>query len=92
MMATLVLANLCIGAAAGLRFRVFVLFPLTFLCLVVVTTWGLAHNQSSWSIIVTSFAGSACLQLGYLMGTSLLIVASQRSRPQHTQPVRRFAS
>ena len=93
-MATLVLASFCIGAAAGLRLRVFVLFPLIFLCLVVVTTWGLAQNQSCWSIIVMNFVGSACLQLGYLGGAvpGFLIVATRRSRPEHPQPVREFAS
>ena len=41
-METLILVSLCVGAAAGVRFRVFVLFPLIFLCLIVVTAWGLA--------------------------------------------------
>src|ERR1700739_1918446 len=90
-METLILASLCIGAAAGLPLRVFVLFPLIFLCLVVVTTWGLAQNQSCWSIIVMNFVGSACLQLGYLVGTvpSFLIIAarqSRRERPQRLPP------
>jgi hypothetical protein len=89
-MATLVLASLCIGAAAGLRLRVFVLFPLIFLCLVVITTWGLAQNQSCWSIIVLNFVGSACLQLGYLGSAVLgfLIVAARQSRRERPQPVR----
>jgi hypothetical protein len=93
-METLILASLCIGAAAGLRLRVFVLFPLIFFCLVAVTTLGLAQNQSCWSIIVMSFVGSTCLQLGYLGGAvpGFLIVATRRSRPEHLQSVREFAS
>ena len=39
---TLILASLCIGAAAGVRLRAFALFPLILLCFVVVTAWGLA--------------------------------------------------
>src|SRR5262249_13845438 len=67
-METLILASLCVGAAAGVRLRVFVLFPLIFLCLAVVTAWGVAQNQTIWSITVMNFVGSACLQLGYLAG------------------------
>ena len=45
-METLILASLCVGAAGGMRLRVFVLFPLIILCLIVVTAWGLAQNQT----------------------------------------------
>ena len=89
-METLILASLCVGAAAGVRLRVFVLFPLIFLCLVVVTTWRLAQNQTVWSIIVMNFVGSACLQLGYLAGMvpSFLIIAAKQGRRERRQPVR----
>jgi hypothetical protein len=89
-METLILASLCVGAAAGVRFRVFVLFPLIFLGLVVVTAWGLAQNQTVWSIIVMNFVDSACLQLGYLAGIvpSFLIVTARQSRRERLQPVR----
>ena len=89
-METLTLASLCVGAAAGVRLRVLVLFPLIFLCLIVVTAWGLAQNQTVWSIMVMNFVGSACLQLGYLAGTvpSFLMFAARQSRREHSQPVR----
>jgi len=89
-METIVLASLCVGATAGVWLRVFVLFPLIFLCFIVLTTWGLAQNQTVWSIIVMNFVGSACLQLGYLAGTvpSFLIFAARQSRREHPQPVR----
>ncbi len=92
-METLVLASLCVGAAAGVRLRVFVLFPLILACFVVVTGWGLAQNQTVWSIIAMNFVGSACLQLGYLAGTvpSFLMIAARQSRREHSQPVRPFA-
>jgi hypothetical protein len=89
-METLILASLCVGAAAGVRLRVFVLFPLIFLCFIVVTAWGLAQNQTVWSIIVMNFVGSACLQLGYLAGTvpSFLIFAAGQSRRERPKLVR----
>ena len=91
-METLIFASLCVGAAAGVRLRVFVLFPLIFLCLIVVTAWGLAQNQTVWSIIVMNFVGSACLQLGYLAGTvpSFLIDCREtkpRSAPATGSPI-----
>jgi len=89
-METLILASLCVGAAGGMRLRAFVLFPLIILCLIVVTAWGLAQNQTVWSIIVMNFVGSACLQLGYLAGMvpSFLIVTARQSRRERLQPVR----
>jgi hypothetical protein len=89
-METLILSSLCVGAAAGMRLRVFVLFPLIFFCFIGVTAWGLAHNQTVWSIIVMNFVGSACLQLGYLAGMvpSFLIIAATQSRRERLQPVR----
>ena len=89
-METLILTSLCIGAAAGVQLRVFVLFPLIILCFVVVTAWGLAQNQTVWSIIVMNFVGSACLQLGYLAGMvpSFLIIAARQSRRERPQPAR----
>ena len=92
-METLILASLCVGAAGAMRLRVFVLFPLIFLCFIVVTAWGLAQNQTVWSIIVMNFVGSACLQLGYLAGSvpSFLMIAARQSRREHSRPVRPFA-
>ena len=90
-MEPLIFASLCVGAAAGVRLRVFVLFPLIFLCFIVVTAWGLAQNQTVWSIMVMNFVGSEpCLQLGYLAGTvpSFLIIAARQSRRERPQPVR----
>jgi hypothetical protein len=100
-METLILASLCVGAIAGVRLRVFVLFPLIILCLIMVTAWGLAQNETGWSIVVMNFVGSACLQLGYLAGTVpsfLLLPPDQgrllppdQGRREHPQPVRPFA-
>ena len=85
-METLILASVCVGAAAGVRLRVFVLFPLIFLGLVVVTAWGLAQNQTVWSIIVMDFVGSACLQLVAGAVASFLIIAASQC-PQPVRPL-----
>jgi hypothetical protein len=91
-METLILASLCGGAAGAMRLRVFVLFPMIILCLIIVTAWGLAQNQTGWSIIVMNFVGSACLQLGYLAGSvPSFMIAARQSRREHPQPVRPFA-
>ena len=89
-METLILASLCVGAAAAMRLRVFLLFPLILLCFIVVTAWGLAQNETGWSIVVMNVVGSTSLQLGYLVGLvpSFLIVSARQSRREPPQPVR----
>ena len=65
------LTMLGIGAALGLRFRIFVLLPVILLGLFVCTGIGLAQGTTIWSITLTSFIGVTCLQLGYLGGALL---------------------
>ena len=60
-----------IGAALGLRFRIFVLLPVLLLSLFVCTAIGLAQGTTIWSITLTSVVGVTCLQLGYLSGALL---------------------
>jgi hypothetical protein len=91
-METIIFASLCVGAAAGLRLRVFVLFPLIFLGLIATTVWGLAHDCSGWSILEMNVVGSTCLQLGYLVGLmpSFLFVVVRQSRRDSPPAVRPF--
>ena len=90
MMGTLALTSLCIGAAIGLRFRVFVLFPLILVSFVVVTAWGLAQGQTGWSVILTDLIIGACLQFGYLGGTlpRFVLIAARLGRAENPAPVR----
>lgn len=91
-MKTLVLVSLCVGAAAGMRFRVFVLFPLIILSFIVVTAWGLAQSQTGWSILLMDLVGAASLQVGYLTGLvpNFLIISARQSRREQPQPIRPF--
>jgi hypothetical protein len=91
-METLVLVSLCVGAAAGMRLRVFVLFPLIILSFIVVTAWGLAQGETGWSIILTDLVGAACVQVGYLAGLvpNFLIISARQSRRERPQPIRPF--
>jgi len=65
---TVAIAMLGIGAALGLRFRMFVLLPIILLGFVVCTAVGLSGGLSAWSIALTNVVGATCLQLGYLGG------------------------
>ena len=67
-MGTLALMSLCIGAALGLRFQVFALFPVILLGFIVITAWGLSAGQTGWSILLMNAVGASCLQFGYLAG------------------------
>jgi hypothetical protein len=60
-----------IGAALGLRFRIFVLLPVILLGFFVCTAIGLAQGTAIWSIALTSIIGATSLQLGYLGGSLL---------------------
>src|ERR1700687_5785588 len=65
------LMMLCIGAAFGLRFRIFVLLQVILLGLFVCTAFGLAQGTTIWSIMLTNVVGATCLQIGYLVGALL---------------------
>jgi hypothetical protein len=62
---TVAIAMLGIGAALGLRFRIFVLLPIILLGFLVCTAVGLSEGISTWSITLTNVVGATCLQLGY---------------------------
>ena len=92
-MGTLALMSLCIGAALGLRFQVFALFPVILLGFIVITAWGLSAGQTGWSILLMNAVGASCLQFGYLAGTlpRFLIIAARLGRAENPQPARPFA-
>src|SRR3954451_24119947 len=71
-MTALAITSLFIGAALGLRFTVFALFPVMFLSFLVVTVTGLADSEGGWSILLMNLTSTACLQFGYLAGILLL--------------------
>lgn len=70
-MAMVALMMVGIGAALGLRFRIFVLLPVILLGFLVCTAIGLAQGTAIWSITLTSAIGATCLQVGYLGGALL---------------------
>ena len=70
-MAMVALMMVGIGAALGLRFRIFVLLPVILLGFLACTAIGLAQGTAIWSITLTSAIGATCLQVGYLGGALL---------------------
>lgn len=87
------LAMLCIGSALGLRFRVFVLFPVILLGLIGSTAYGLAQGTTIWSVTITNLVGATCLQFGYLGGAFLkgLIFAGRFDGTKSSQSVQPLA-
>jgi hypothetical protein len=79
---TIAISSVCLGAALGLRFRVFALFPVIILEMLVVTTFGLAQNHSVGTIVLANIIGAFCLQLGYIVGTlpRYLLAAARLNR------------
>src|SRR3954447_22831542 len=76
-MTALAITTLFIGAAIGLRYQVFALFPVMFLSFLGVTATGLAQGEGGWSILLMNITSTACLQFGYLAGTLLLSSARE---------------
>ena len=69
-----------IGASLGLRFKVFVLLPVTFLSVLVIVSAGIAHSDSYSSILLTAIFVIAALQIGYLAGSTVIGFVTARSR------------
>lgn len=73
------LASLAIGAIAGiilgLRFKVLVLVPAALLAAVVVTVAGIISNRELGMIALTAFGTVALLQIWYIVGGILEVVA-----------------
>jgi hypothetical protein len=90
---TVVLMMLGIGAALGLRFRIFVLLAVILLGFFVCTAFGLAQGTKIWSIMTTAVVGATCLQIGYLGGSlfKFLIFPGRFHGTRSSQSARRFA-
>jgi len=82
-----------LGAALGLRFRIFVLLPVILLGLFVCTAIGLAQGTTIWSIMLTNLIAATCLQIGYLGGALLKfrIFAGRFDGTGSSQSARPFA-
>lgn len=60
-----------VGAALGLRLKVFVLVPATILSILAILGFGFAHNNSFWSAPQTAAFVITALQVGYLIGSTV---------------------
>jgi hypothetical protein len=87
------LTMLVVGSALGLRFRIFVLFPVILLGLFVCTAVGIAQGTMIWSIVLTNVVAATCLQIGYLGGALLksMILTRRFDEGKSSQSVRPFA-
>jgi hypothetical protein len=70
-MIALMLLLPAVGAALGLRFRIFVLAPVMLLVGAVTVGFGIAIGQGSASILLLVFGDLALLQIGYFIGCVL---------------------
>ena len=67
-MVLLVLSMLCIGAALGLRFKVFILVPAIGLALFTILAGGIARGDGVFATLIAIILASSSLQIGYLCG------------------------
>ncbi len=69
MTAILATIALLFGAILGLRFKVFVLVPATIFCAAATVVTDIAHNDDSWSILISLILVMTALQVGYVAVT-----------------------
>jgi hypothetical protein len=79
-MMPLIAMVMLIGATLGLRFKVFVLLPATFLSLLVILSAGIAHGDSYWSVLLSATFVIAALQIGYLAGSAVVVLVTAHSK------------
>jgi uncharacterized membrane protein len=65
-MSTLTLLATLLGAALGMKFRVFILIPAIGFALVVILTYGIERGTSVSGILIAVLVASSCLQVGYI--------------------------
>jgi len=80
---SIAIISLCVGAALGLRFRVFAILPVIFLEFVMLTATGIALDHGGQWIALTNLAGIVCVQVGYIGGilTRLLFSTPRLDQP-----------
>jgi hypothetical protein len=67
-MLTIMLANLLVGTALGLRFRMYVLLPAIGLAVVIVAADGVLDRSPLVAIAGELILAAIAMQLGYLLG------------------------
>ena len=77
-MILLAILSFLLGTVLGLRFRVFVLIPMTAVASLLVLTIGVAVGAASWPILGAVVLVAALSQIGFLCGLSMRTVVSGR--------------
>jgi len=74
----LLLTGILVGAALGLRFKVFVLVPATAVALGIVAVGQIAYGQSLGRIAIAMIAIAASIQIGYIGGIVIRFAAGAK--------------
>ncbi len=70
--------SLLIGALLGMRFSVFVLFPVIGLGLAAVAILGVVHGDNLAFTVLAMVGVATALQVGYVAGSAAVFVAKSR--------------
>jgi hypothetical protein len=74
-------AALLIGTMLSLRFKVFILVPAAIIASATTIGAGIAYSDSSFSILLTTVLVIVMLQMGYLIGTALVVARVGKHAP-----------
>lgn len=77
-MMSLAILTFLVGAVLGLRFRFYVLIPVTIVASLLVVGMGIVVGMSSWPILGAVVLTAALTQIGFLCGLSMRTVANGR--------------
>jgi hypothetical protein len=88
-MSMLVLLAFFLGAVLGVRFKVFILIPVTGLALIAIFAVGAARGNSISATLIAGVLTLCCLQIGYILGIialySVTLARAERQRKASVQ-------
>ncbi len=80
-MTLLALTAMLIGTMLGFRFKIPILAPAIFFCLLSALSFSTAHTGGLWSVLIALVLATTALQVGYLGGSVIgLMLAGARAR------------
>ena len=88
-MSMLIFSAFLLGAALGMRFKVFILIPVAAFALIAIVAASIAHGNSVSGTLIAGVLTLCCLQIGYISGVvtrySLTQARAERQRKASLQ-------
>jgi hypothetical protein len=83
-MAILALSSLLIGSLLGMRFKVYILLPVTCLAFAVIVFIVFVRDYDLWWFAISAGLATVGLQFGYIVGSAIPIVLASKQVDEHS--------